>query len=87
MKWMAAFDGFYLTRGHYSNNSSATLHDYQTGAVAWCVHVLLHVPCMTHIILNRYTHRTKRGVGHNWDGTSASAKGDMSQILEQLLLH
>ena len=21
------FDGFYLTRGHYSNNSSATVHD------------------------------------------------------------
>ena len=26
LKWMAAYDGFYLTRGHYSNN---TLHDYQ----------------------------------------------------------
>ena len=24
---VAAFDGFYLTRIHYSNNSSATLHD------------------------------------------------------------
>ena len=23
-KWVASFDGFYLTRGHYSNNSSAT---------------------------------------------------------------
>ena len=33
---MTAYDGFLLTRGHYSNNSSAT-HDYQTGAVAWCV--------------------------------------------------
>lgn len=35
LKWMAAYDGFYLTRGHYSNNCSATLHDYETGAVAW----------------------------------------------------
>ena len=85
LKWMAAYDGFYLTRGHYSNNSSATLHDYQTGAVAWCVHVLLHVPWMTPITLNRYTHRTKRGVGHNWDGTSASAEGDMlNEILQNV---
>ena len=30
-KWIASFDGFYLTRGHYSKNSSATLHDYITG--------------------------------------------------------
>ena len=28
-QWIASFDGFYLTRGHYSNNSSATLHDLQ----------------------------------------------------------
>ena len=27
------FDGFYLTRGHYSNNSSATLHDAKTGKI------------------------------------------------------
>ena len=26
-QWMAGFDGFYLTRGHHSNNASATLHD------------------------------------------------------------
>ena len=25
------FDGFYLTRGHYSNNASATMHDAKTG--------------------------------------------------------
>ncbi len=24
-----------------------------------------------------YTHRTKRGPGHNWEGTSAGAEGDM----------
>ena len=56
---MASFDGFYLTRGHYSNNSSATLHDYLTGEIAW------------------FTHRTKRGSGHNWEGTSNGAEGDM----------
>ena len=61
---MASFDGFYLTRGHYSNNSSATLHDYATGKVAW------------------FTHRTKRGTGHNWSGTSAGAEPDM---LDKLL--
>lgn len=58
-KWIASFDGFYLTRGHYSNNCSATVHDHQTGGIAW------------------YTHRTKRGAGHNWEGTSAGAEGDM----------
>ena len=26
-------DGFYLTRGHYSNNSSATVHDAKTGKI------------------------------------------------------
>ncbi len=62
--WIASFDGFYLTRGHYSNNSSATLHDYSTGKIAW------------------YTHRTKRGSGHNWTGTSAGAEPDM---LDELL--
>lgn len=63
-KWMASFDGFYLTRGHYSNNSSATLHDYISGKVAW------------------FAHRTKRGSGHNWCGTSAGAETDM---LDELL--
>uniref|UniRef100_A0A1X7TLN0 Mutator-like transposase domain-containing protein n=1 Tax=Amphimedon queenslandica TaxID=400682 RepID=A0A1X7TLN0_AMPQE len=57
--WIASFDGFYLTRGHYFNNSSATLHDYTTGNVAW------------------FTHRTKRGGGHNWEGTSNGAEGNM----------
>ena len=32
-KWVASFDGFYLTRGHYSNNSSATIHDYHEVAL------------------------------------------------------
>ena len=58
-KWTASFDGFYLTRGHHSNNSSATLHDYRTGKIAWLCH------------------RTKQGPGHNWEGTSGGAEGDM----------
>lgn len=58
-KWTASYDGFYLTRGHYSNNSSATLHDYATGKIAW------------------FSHRTKKGKEHNWEGTSAGAEGDM----------
>ena len=63
-EWITSFDGFYLTRGHYSNNSSATLHDYSTGKVAW------------------FAHRTKRGPGHNWSGTSAGTETDM---LDELL--
>ncbi len=63
-QWMASFDGFYLTRGHYSNNSSATLHDYLTGKIAY------------------FCHRTKRGPGHNWNGTSGGAEADM---LDELL--
>ena len=49
------FDGFYLTRGHYSNNSSATVHDAKTGKII------------------AYLHRTKRGQGANWEGTSGGA--------------
>ena len=33
--WVTSFDGYYLTRGHHSNNSSATLHDYDTGQIAY----------------------------------------------------
>jgi len=33
--WVASYDGYYLTRGHHSNNSSATLYDYSTRNVAW----------------------------------------------------
>ena len=60
-QWTASFDGFYLTRGggHYSNNSSVTLHDFSTGKIAY------------------FAHRTKRGPGHNWSGTSAGAEADM----------
>ena len=58
-EWRASFDGFYLTRGHHSNNSSATLHDYTTGEIAW------------------FSHRTKRGQAHNWEGTSGGAEGHM----------
>ena len=57
--WVTSFDGYYLTRGHHSNNLSATLHDYATGNIAW------------------FTHRTKRGAGHNWKGTSGGAEADM----------
>ncbi len=63
-KWVASFDGFYLTRRHYSNNSSATIHDYYGGDVA----------C--------FTHQTKTGPGHNWEGTSGGTEGDM---LEEVL--
>ncbi len=56
--WVASFDGFYLTRGHYSNNSSSSVHDYATGKIAY------------------FSHRTKRGKGHNWEGTSAGAETD-----------
>ena len=64
---MATYDGFYLTRGHYSNNSSSSLHDFKTGKVAW------------------FKHRTKRGAGHNWEGTSNGAEGSMlNEILEEV---
>ena len=49
------FDGFYLTRGHYSNNSSATVRVAKTGKII------------------AYSHRTKRGQGANWEGTSGGA--------------
>lgn len=62
-KWVASYDGFYLTRGHYSNNSSATLHDYSSGSIAW------------------FEHRTKRGLGHTWEGTSAGAESDMYNVI------
>ena len=66
-QWVASYDGFYLTRGHYSNNSSGTLHDHSTGSVAW------------------FTHRTKRGSGHNWEGTSNGAEGNMfDELLEKV---
>ena len=62
------FDGFYLTRGHYSNNSSATIHDAKTGKII------------------AYAHRTKRGQGANWEGTSGGAEGDMfGEMLGDLL--
>jgi len=67
LNWTASFDGFYLTRGHHSNNSSATLHDYFTNKIAW------------------FAHRTKKGPGANWDGTSNGAEGDMLRtILEDV---
>lgn len=63
----AAFDGFYLTRGHHSNNCSATLHDYSSDKICW------------------FAHRTKRGPGANWQGTSGGAEGDMLRtILEEV---
>ena len=38
LSWVASFDGFYLTRGHHSNNSSATLHDFRSDKIAWFAH-------------------------------------------------
>lgn len=62
------FDGFYLTRGHYSNNASATMHDAKTGKIIG------------------YAHRTKRGEGANWEGTSGGAEGNMlDEILVELI--
>lgn len=55
------YDGFYLTRGHYSNNSSATMHDAKTGNIIG------------------FAHRTKRGQGANWQGTSGGAESNMLQ--------
>ena len=37
-QWTARFDGFYLTRGHHLNNSSATLHDVESDRIAWFTH-------------------------------------------------
>ena len=37
-RWMATFDGFYLTRGHYLNNLSATLHGFTSGKIAYFTH-------------------------------------------------
>ena len=34
LQWTASYDGFYLTRGHHSNNCSATLHDYCSNKIA-----------------------------------------------------
>ena len=36
--WVASYDGFYLTRGHHSNNSSGTLHDVSSDKIAWFSH-------------------------------------------------
>ena len=36
--WVTSYDGSYLTRGHHSNNSSATLHDNTTGKIAYFQH-------------------------------------------------
>ena len=59
LQWIASYDGFYLTRGYHSNNSSATLHDHASDKITW------------------FDHRTKRGSGSNWQGTSGGAEGDM----------
>ena len=67
LSWAAAFDGFYLTRGHHSNNCSATLRDHSSDKICW------------------FAHRTKRGKGANWQGTSGGAEGDMLRtILEDV---
>ena len=62
------YDGFYLTRGHYSNNCSATMHDAKTGNIIG------------------FAHRTKRGQGANWQGTSGGAESNMlDEILVDVL--
>ena len=67
LNWTAAFDGFYLTRDHHSNNCSATLHDHSSDKICW------------------FAHRTKRGKGANWQGTSGGAEGDiLHTILEEV---
>ena len=38
LKWTTSFDGFYLTCGHYLNNSSAKLHDVASSRIAWFEH-------------------------------------------------
>ena len=38
LNWTASFDGFYLTRGHHSNNCSATLHDHSSDKICWFAH-------------------------------------------------
>ena len=37
-KWMASYNGFYLTRGFYSNNSTGTMCDVASDKVAWFAH-------------------------------------------------
>ena len=62
------YDGFYLTRGHYSNNSSATMHDAKNGNIIG------------------FAHRTKRGQGANWQGTSGGAESNMlDEILTDVI--
>ena len=61
---VTSYDGFYLTRGHHSNNFSGTLHDVSSDKIAW------------------FAHRTKRGPGANWEGTSSGAEG---AILREIL--
>ena len=58
-QWQASYDGFYLTRGHHSNNVSATLRDEQTDSIGW------------------FAHRTMKGKGAIWEGTSFGTEGDM----------
>ena len=41
-QWTVSFDGFYLTRGYHSNNSSATLHDVESNRIAWFTHRTKH---------------------------------------------
>ncbi len=56
--WVTSFDGYYFTREHYTNNSSATL-TIRLANIAW------------------FTHRAKRGVGHNCEGTFGEVDAGM----------
>ena len=40
------FDGFFLTRGHYSNNSCAIVHDAKTGKIIAYLHRTTNVSCL-----------------------------------------
>ena len=41
-QWMSSYDGFYLTRGHRSNNLSATLHEVESDRIVWFTHRTKH---------------------------------------------
>ena len=38
LNWTTAIDGFYLTRGHDSNNCLATLNDHSSDKICWFAH-------------------------------------------------
>ena len=69
-QWTASFDGFYLTGGGWGGGGHYSNNSSAT----------LHDFSTGKIAY--FAHRTKRGPGHNWRGTSAGAEVDM---LDELL--